>query len=612
MMDTLEHSVEVQDKKQEIPGVLLVGVFVVFYLILAMLGPVNIIEGELLGTDSYTRLNRVQFVYEQGDWNQSIYPRSNAPYGESIHWTKPMDFLLLTGGSFFALMMPFSMGLHVWGVLISPILHVLTFIGIVCFMREELDRLGMIVLAIVFLLQPVLISYFMIGRPDHHSLILTVFCWFLVGLLKGYSKIPNWKHSLIVGGLGALGVWISVEFLVPIFLFLAAYTVVWVWREKTLADHTFRIMSAMFLSSAIALLIERSDGDFFIVEYDKISIAHCVLLGFITVVWFGIYQLGPSSRWTATNWSRFAVIGTLSLLTSVVYWSLFPEFFKGPLVGMDTTIRHLIWDNVAETQPLQISDAIMNLGMGILVLPYLVYAMRRETVSSITYEKFTWLLGASLFIPLGLHEARWTPYASIILLIPYVEYVRNALSWIESQWPARRNEAASLVLGLVLVFWPVTVGSVAAFDEPAVELSTMGGKCPIVPLAEYLNRDLPTGLGSKAILAFKDFGPELLYRTSHRVVATPMHRNQEGIRDLYQIMSAVNVEESHRIIQRRMIDLLVICATSEAESNFYSQSTNSKTFHEKLLSEPPPHWLKEVSLPAHLEPSFRVFEYVNK
>jgi len=75
----------------------------------------NIMGGVLFGTDGYTRLNRVQFIYEQGAWNDSIYPRSNAPYGESIHWTKPMDLILLAGGIGLSVFVPFSTGLHVWG-----------------------------------------------------------------------------------------------------------------------------------------------------------------------------------------------------------------------------------------------------------------------------------------------------------------------------------------------------------------------------------------------------------------------------------------------------------------------------------------------------------------
>ena len=142
MMPVLKNAVNVRESQGETPSFLLIGIFCVVHLLSALLGPINVFEGELLDTDSYTRLNRVLFVHEQGHWNNSIYPRSNAPYGESIHWTKPMDFLLLAGGALLALIMPFSAGLHVWGVVISPLLHVVAFMGIFYLMRGGFGSTG--------------------------------------------------------------------------------------------------------------------------------------------------------------------------------------------------------------------------------------------------------------------------------------------------------------------------------------------------------------------------------------------------------------------------------------------------------------------------------------
>jgi len=608
MMPILENSLDVKKCQSETPKFLLVGIFCVFYLLLALLGPINVFEGELLDTDSYTRLNRVLLVHELGHWNNSIYPRSNAPYGESSHWTKPMDFLLLAGGSVLSLMMPFSTGLHVWGVVISPLLHVVAFMGILYLMREKLDRLGVILLSIAFLLQPILDSYFAIGRPDHHSLILAVFCWFLVGLYKGPQRAARWKTCIYIGGMGALGLWVSVEFLVPIGLFLVAATVFWVWHGDKNAFHISRAMAAMFLVATLFVLFERFSDDLLIVEYDKISLPHCVLLGLIAMVWFGINALPPHSGWTSTILRRLILIGTMSAVASVVQWSLFPDFFRGPLVGLDPMIRQLLWDNVAETQPLQNSEAIMNLGMGILVLPYLVYVMRRESVMLSQYQGLLLCIGVGIFMPLALYESRWTPYASILLLIPYVAYVRRTLEWVGTRWSNRRGEAVSLLAGLVLLFWPITVGTVMALDDPKLEISTMDGKCPLKPLSEYLSTDESWVGTSQAILAFHDFGPELLYRTSHRIIGTPMHRNQEGMKDMLTIMTALDFDTAHQIVQRRKINLLVVCVRSTAEFQFFEKISDRPRVHESLTQGKIPSWLSEVQLPRELADSFRLFQ----
>ena len=608
MMPILENSIEVTERQDETPRFLLIGIFCVFYLLLALLGPINIVDGELLGTDSYTRLNRVLFVHEQGHWNNSIYPRSNAPYGESIHWTKPMDFLLLAGGTVLSFIMPFSDGLHIWGVLISPLLHVLAFMGMFYLMRESLDRLGMILLTIVFLVQPILTSYFTIGRPDHHSLILAVFCWFLVGLYRSPLTIPSWRSSILIGSLGAFGLWVSVEFLVPIGSFLGAFTIFWIWRGQKNTFHISRVMAVMFLLALLFLVIERFTENMFAIEYDKLSLPHCVLLGLIAMSWFGIHALDINSRGPSSILKRMIVIGTMSIGVGVVQWYLFPDFFKGPLVGMDSTIKALLWDKVAETQPLQKSEAIMNVGMGILVLPYLVYGIRRANTVIGQYQGILLLVGVSVFIPLAMYESRWTPYASILLIIPYVTVVRSALEWAGTRWPNRRGEAGSLIVGLVLLFWPTTVGKVMALDEHKIESSTMSGKCSLKSLGDYLRTDERWASTSQTILAFQDFGPELLYRTSHRVIGTPMHRNQDGVRDMLAIMRAEDLSISFDIIDRRNIDLIVICQHLKEESAMYRNAPGVENFYELLLRGDLPGWVKDVGLPKDLTESFKVFE----
>jgi len=591
-------------------GIIILCLFFVTHLLYALLGPINIMGGELLGTDGYTRLNRVQFIYEQGTWNNSIYPRSNAPYGESIHWTKPLDFILLAGGNGLSIFMPFSTGLHVWGVIMSPVLHLVAFAGLLCLMRQRLDRLGIILLVILFLVQPILTGYFRIGRPDHHSLILAIFSWFIVGLDWGLQRSRHVRHLMFTGCMGALGLWVSVEFLVAIGVFLTGYTLVWLWAGKAKMYPVLIIMSSMFLFSALFLCVERLGEDLFLIEYDRISLAHVTVLGLILVVWAAIALISRKTTWLSTRGGRIRIIGLGSIIACLVQWSLFPGFFHGPLAGMDPAIRQLLWDSVAETQPLKNSEAIMNVGMGILALPLLASGLWREHTMLSKYQGLLLMIGAGMFIPLAFYEVRWTPYASIVLLIPYVVYVRKALEWVGTRWPNRRGEAASFIAGLVLLFWPITVGTVLALEEPQAEISTLGGKCPLLSLTEYLNKQVANEPTSKTILAFKDFGPELLYRTSYQVIGTPMHRNRDGLGDSLAIMKAQNHLHAKALIQRRHVDLIVICLKSNAESETYRDSIPKNNLYETLLEGELPTWLTEVVLPEKLQESFRLFEVV--
>jgi hypothetical protein len=53
------------------------------------------VEGRLLDTDPYVRTLRVEELRRTGDWFATDISRLNAPYGLSMHWTRPLDLLIL-------------------------------------------------------------------------------------------------------------------------------------------------------------------------------------------------------------------------------------------------------------------------------------------------------------------------------------------------------------------------------------------------------------------------------------------------------------------------------------------------------------------------------------
>ncbi len=59
------------------------------------LGISPVLDGGLLDSDSYMRLVRVDLLYQTGAWYDGNIPRSNAPYGDILHWTRLFDAVLL-------------------------------------------------------------------------------------------------------------------------------------------------------------------------------------------------------------------------------------------------------------------------------------------------------------------------------------------------------------------------------------------------------------------------------------------------------------------------------------------------------------------------------------
>ena len=78
--------------------------------------------GNLVDSDGYARLVRIQRLFETGAWFDVGLPRANRPDGGTLHWTRPLDVLLIILALPLVALIGFSKALFWAGVLVSPLL----------------------------------------------------------------------------------------------------------------------------------------------------------------------------------------------------------------------------------------------------------------------------------------------------------------------------------------------------------------------------------------------------------------------------------------------------------------------------------------------------------
>ena len=152
-----------------------------------MAGKAPIKKNELGDSDCYMRLVRVSKLYHSGRWYDAVISRSNAPYGESLHWTRPFDVLLLAGAVPLSLFTDFKTALFWWGVIISPVLLIGAIIALQWAVRPILKGEGPFLAGLLLVFQMVIFAYFQPGRPDHHSFIVFLFV-LSIGFAFQYRK----------------------------------------------------------------------------------------------------------------------------------------------------------------------------------------------------------------------------------------------------------------------------------------------------------------------------------------------------------------------------------------------------------------------------------------
>ncbi len=130
--------------------------------------------GLLADPDSWARVQRVLDLRQGAGWFEETVARLNAPAGLSLHWTRPLDVMILLP----ALALERAMGLAprdavlLAGAWICPVLHAACAAAAVWAARAVWTGIGPLLAGLLVAANLVVGGYSVVGRADHHTLIL--------------------------------------------------------------------------------------------------------------------------------------------------------------------------------------------------------------------------------------------------------------------------------------------------------------------------------------------------------------------------------------------------------------------------------------------------------
>nr|WP_320147017.1 hypothetical protein [uncultured Anaeromusa sp.] len=559
-------------------------------------------EPPLVDTDCYMRLVRVEQLAASGDWFDSSFARSNAPYGEVSHWTRPLDVLLLGGALVGSFWLPFREALFWWAVVFSPLLQLASLVVLFWAAQPLLTRDGRFRLGLLFWGQSGIWGYFALARPDHHSLLLFLFLIFL-GLAVRMTLRPGRSGAACgAGAVVALAMWVSVETLAVVaavwmtlgLLCLNRPQRTWIYSRQGAA-----FSLALLGAAALALFIERGWEAFLVVEFDKLSLAQLAIFAWGSALWLFLWLYPGKGRWR-----NLVVTAVFALAGFLAAWLGCPDLLQGPFANIDKRIIPLWLERVQEVQSLwppsqeNLAKFFLLLGHALLAIPYFICLWLRKSLKNV---HFLWLVGSVIFTVLTCYQVRWAPYAEAVLIFPATMLLLQLLKLVETcSLPLVCRALARVALTVFFCLGPWMIGSVLYEAAPAVSVK-------VTPMADWLNEEAARGVDSKIILADIDFGPELLYRTPHRIIASPYHRNGAGILFAHEVMASVKEEEALALLRQRGVDWLLLCPAS-TEGAYFNPRQNPEALYARLLRGEGPSWLQPLLLPPQLAGTFYLYQ----
>ncbi len=262
-----------------LPALLILGAHVVLQIFNDWL----VLDGRLVGPDADMRVLRVLELAQGGIWYDPVLERSNAPFGEVLHWTRPLDVILLLGGTLGAVFTDFQTALFVWAALFGPALHFLTLLVLLWAFAALFDRDALLLLGLLFAVQFFITFQFALGRPDHHGLNMLLFIW-QMGFAFRLARVDCARNIVPLAALAAaFAFWISIEGGLGTAMILAALTFAWIINGGRFLDSMARFLAFLCLGLAVALVLERPPGDLLAIEFDRLSIVHLALFGLLAM-----------------------------------------------------------------------------------------------------------------------------------------------------------------------------------------------------------------------------------------------------------------------------------------------------------------------------------------
>ncbi|HYF06420.1 MAG TPA: hypothetical protein VD970_02285 [Acetobacteraceae bacterium] len=547
-------------------------------------------------SDGWVRMLRVRLLWEEGDWFTTIVPHLSAPEGLSVHWTRPLDVMILV---------PAWIAAHgfgadwrealVWsGALVCPVLHALTALAAGWAARHAWPDLPMAPYYAVALLfsSGILAGYSVVGRADHHVLVVLAVVVGL-GFAAAAASMEARRGAAIGAGIAfGFGVWVSPEALMVAVPSLAAFGVAWLLLRdgRRAARQGMRMAAAMAATVAVAVVMERPPSDWLAVEYDKVSSHHVLIAVLIAAVFAGVLPL--SHRRMPL---RLLGGGAIAAAGAGLLVLIHPGTFGASLSGADSAAATLFLPFVLEMQPIRLTSQN----------------------GFATALSFAGLAPAALIAAIALawrgrHDGGWQRGVLLLLAVMATLVATLAYRRFATNFAGVAAVAAAGLMGLIArATWPVAVRIPLMFatlgllfgmgylgflfqrapGEGDVVAAEPPRGCHARELTNWLLTLAPEDDRRQApIVMMSDLNQtaELAWRTHLRYVASPYHRGGGAIADTAIVFNAAEDAVAEAVLRRRDVTYVLACPQSFAADGAFAQ---------RLIAGDVPAWLEPVTPP---------------
>ena len=510
-------------------------------------------EFYFLDTDCYTRYLRItDWLSTDFSWFEKIFPFTNCPNGEVLHFTRINDIIWLFFSLPFMAFMPLKSAIFAGGLIFSPLIFVATSALLLCGLKKfagETDfqkpALFIFAFALIFLAKTMVFEF---GRPDHHSLMLLIATFLSISLIK-----PTSKNMLFAGIFGACGIWTSSapEGLLLAYSVLAVLVIGEIFYNQPF-DFAYKYTLGLFLGTAFAFAVNPPFEGYLYFDNTRLSLIHVTICALTFLSFAVVKKINPSERF-----DKIAMLGFCAILSIVILFLIFDS--KTIFAPMYTKqMKEYFVFHVAEMQPI-IAQECWYFIFGSLEILVLYRLFQRKNFGYMAlYILFF------IYLPFSVFIRRFMPYG--ILFYTLI----NSLIFVEL---FKRLPVSDYYKWGTLIYITLITAFSVSFSY------NITPKWAVYPQLQ--------GCALTDIF----FSPQLIYKTGITTVGSPYHRNIEGITDTVEIFSETDEKIIRKRLKKRGVKYIII----SDEPLEYLQNAPQNSFYINLMRGTKYDWLKKIN-----------------
>jgi hypothetical protein len=570
--------------------------------------------------DSLMRMQGVIDLLQGQHWYDHVQHRLNPPNGVFIHWTKPVDMLLLLFALPLSSFLPIQTAVLVSAAFVPPVFMVISVYLLLWAVRPlKVAAPVQLYLVLVCAAAPICWGGYGSFAVDHHFLLITlsIAATGLVVHLLSAAEIFLKKYSLTLGAVIGLGIWVSPEFMVFSGVCLAYSGCCWIGNPERYRFVLPDILKTITFLLCLAVLWERRP--LWAVEHDTVSIVHLtlfVLLAGLSILLKRFHALHSGmARFQGAALGVVFVVGVMELLFTGfhrAHYNHVSAFVDENLLAYIIELQGLF---AAQGKNLLVFYAyiyVFIIGMG----GFLSKRVRAIWRANAAPYFFLFVIAIAMLY-MAMLQQRWAAYSiapmalfSVAVVSVLLKDTAESLSELAARCRLDIKFLATGMLAISLAGGGLASAFVGFSIAKPEEAKGIEQKACNAALHKFIREgklntvlQKPDGL----VLAPTDWAPSILFWTPHSAVAGNYHRDTDGIKAVVGFFKAQTADEAKAIVMERKVDVVVYC---DNEGLLLRYETLKSPFFKSIQEGTMQPWFTLV--PVEKEPHLKVLRIIQK